>query len=181
MSQILKIVLAITIIAIIVSGAVYFWQQQKEASKQSQVQEDLKNYSSEQFTFQYPKQFFLLDRINEDKCIYISPNPISFNEFFNRYYEPVVISLTDESKGNSIIDNLQQKIVTEATFNGQNALIIAGEIPEQPPYYGYEVFAIVFPNKKISIIVTDEFKILTGKAIDPEVVAKEIASTFQFK
>lgn len=189
-----KVILTIIITAIIVGSGAYLWQappqnQQakdtekvsEEAGLQEQGEGNLKRYSSQEYqiSFEYPKQFFLLDRLSEDKSIYISPNPISFNEFLNVYYEPIEISLTDESEGNSTIEALKQKIVSQTNINGQNALVISGVIPERGPYYAYNLFAIIFPDKKISIVAADVF--LQYETVDLETITRKIASTLKFE
>ena len=136
-----------------------------------------KMYSSKEggVSFEYPQQFFLLDRSEDDKRIYISPREISFNDFAGGYYEPIEISFKDESESNSMIQALENKKVSKTTMGSKNVLVFSGTIPENPPYYAFNVFAIFFPEQEISIIAANRFN-QDGNS-ELETVASKIAAT----
>lgn len=130
-------------------------------------------------SFEYPQQFFLLDRTKDDKRIYISPIEISFNDFAGGYYEPIEISFRDESESNSMIQALESKNISQDTIGGKNALVISGTVPKNPPYYAFNVFAIFFPDQKISIIAANRFNQYNDTEL--ETVARKIAATLVFE
>ena len=180
------LILVLTIL-VVVSGGFYLWQNNVadiqsstgDQAKKQEINTDTawKIYSSKEgnIAFEYPQQFFLLDRSEDDKRIYISPREISFNDFANGYYEPIEISFEDESESNSMIQALENKKVSETIIGSKNALVISGTVPENPPYYAFDVFAIFFPDQEISIIAANRFN--QDNSTELETVARKIAAT----
>lgn len=200
--------LLLTALLIILGVGIYWWQnkdtnlqqitstsdttQPQETSEVPTVEQETKKqeintnttwkkYISNEgkISFEYPQQFFLLDRSKDDKRIYISPRKISFNDFANGYYEPIEISFNDESRNNSMIDALENKNTSQSTISGKNALVISGIVPENPPYYAFDVFAIFFPEQDVSIIGANRFN--QDNSTDLETVARKIAATLTFE
>jgi len=62
--NLLKIILAVVVVAIIIGGGVYFWQsfgqiEQDSVVEQPSNQSNLKTYSSEKYSFVYPKKYII--------------------------------------------------------------------------------------------------------------------------
>jgi hypothetical protein len=154
-----------------------------EETKKQEINTDTvwKTYISKEggISFEYPQQFFLLDRSKDDKRIYISPREISFNDFAGGYYEPIEISFKDESESNSMIAVLENKKVSQTTISDKNALVISGVVPETRPYYAFDMFAVFFPEQEISIIGANRFN--QDSSTDLETVARKIAATLNFE
>lgn len=140
-----------------------------------------KTYTSKEggISFEYPHQFFLLDRAKDDKRIYISSREISFNDYAGGYYEPIEISFKDESESNSLIQALEGKSISQDAIGGKNALVISGTVPENLPYYAFNIFAIFFPDQEISIIAANSFN--QDDDTELEAVVRKIAATLVVK
>ncbi len=183
-----KTLIALLAALVVVIGGFYLWQNNvadtqlptKDQAKKQEINTDTvwKIYSSKEgnIAFEYPQSFFLLDRSEDSQRIYVSTREIVFNDFAGGYYEPVEISFKDESESNSMIQALESKKVSKTTISSKNALVISGTVPENPPYYAFDVYAIFFPEQEISIIAANRFN--RDNSADLETVARKIAATF---